>query len=226
MPAIYNPASRALVRTLFRVMTRVEVVRSAPELTPPYLLAVTHLSHYDPFCVSVLYPPKIDWMAREEFFRTRLASWFMQHTDSFRISRFGYARPGLRIALDRLADGRIVGIFPEGEVSRDHESALRGARLKQGVGFVAHRARVPILPCVIVGSHQFQNPLTWFPFRIGHLRIIFGKPIEPDFDLPLGRESRARTTAEVEQAFQGLYRELKSAGTPEEAFPRAAARAL
>ena len=39
-----------------------------------YLVACSHVSHLDPFCISVVLPRKIGWMARIEFYRHRWAA--------------------------------------------------------------------------------------------------------------------------------------------------------
>ena len=59
--------------------------------------------------------------------------------------------PGaLRRSLDALAAGRVIGIFPEGPFS------LRG-RLERGlpgVGLLALRSRVPVVPAGIRGTYE------------------------------------------------------------------------
>src|SRR4051794_36862454 len=46
--------------------------REAPERYGPYILACTHLSHIEPFLMSIIVRRQIDWMARIEFYTYRL----------------------------------------------------------------------------------------------------------------------------------------------------------
>ena len=54
-----------------------------------YILAPTHISHLEPFILSVIVKRKIDWMARVEFFRWRLFRWCLYRFDAFPVNRFG-----------------------------------------------------------------------------------------------------------------------------------------
>lgn len=172
------------------------------------LLACVHLSHYDPLVISVLMGEKVDWMARAEFYETAFSTWCLEQADGFEIDRFGPALPGMREGLRRLSEGRIVGIFPEGEVCFGSSSVLNGGPIKAGVGLLARRAGVPVVPCVVLNSRQFSRVVPWLPLRTGRLFIAFGEPIEPDMSLPPGRESRNRLVDQLHPRFRELYQEL------------------
>ena len=210
MSLLNNAATIATIRSIFALTSschRLGVER-VPRDKKGLLLACTHLSHYDPLCVSVLLRRKVDWMARAEFFRSPVASWFVTQASGFEIDRFGFALPGIREALRRLEQDRCVGVFPEGEVSRGKTSVLHGGPLKQGVALVARRAAVPVVPCVMLNAQQFSRVVPWLPLRSGRLYVGFGEPLRADENLPPGRASRAELTQRIDCALVALYQEL------------------
>jgi 1-acyl-sn-glycerol-3-phosphate acyltransferase len=77
-----------------------------------YVLACTHVSHLEPFLVSTIVRRKVDWMARVEFYRSRVFRWFLDRFDAFPVNRFGVPVSAIRTAIARAKAGRVVGIFP------------------------------------------------------------------------------------------------------------------
>jgi 1-acyl-sn-glycerol-3-phosphate acyltransferase len=202
--------SQQFGRSVFSMTMNVEVVRpEAAEREGGYVLAVTHLSHLDPLCVGLLVRRKVDWMARLEFFRHWIIAAYLWSVDAFPVNRFGYAGSAIRRAVARAARGRAIGIFPEGGVSAGPASACRGGPIKRGACVVAQRAGVPIVPCVILGTHRLNHPLPWIPYRRGNLWVIFGHPIEPRRN-PNRREARFEMAEELRRQFQSLAEELRT----------------
>lgn len=211
MALLNNFVSRGLSRAIFLVATRLDMhgLDRLPKRHDGLLLACVHLSHYDPFVISVALQRRVDWMARAEFYSTSLSAWMLDNAAGFKIERYGFALPGMREGLKRLEAGRLVGIFPEGEVSLGDASVLNGGPAKQGVALLARRAQVPIVPCVALNSRQFRNVVPWLPLRQGRLWVGFGSPIHPDLSIPHGRESRRVLTQRVEIGLRSLYGEMR-----------------
>ena len=174
-----------------------------------YVLACTHLSHLEPFIVWTLVRRKIDWMARVEFFRNRAMAAVLYAADAFPVNRFGVPVSAIRTAMARARDGRVVGIFPEGGVATGAASACRGGPIKQGACLVAIRAGVPIVPCVVLGTHALNRPEPWLPFRRGRVWVAFGPPIEPVRDAPCPKAARRAMSRQLGDAFCSLYAELR-----------------
>lgn len=143
---------------------RVEVIR--PERAHRggrYIIVCNHIRHLDPVCLSVILRRKIDWMARIEFFRNPLLASLMRLVDAFPVNRQGSTLRGIKTAIERLKSDRVVGIFPEGEVTRGRSSALRGGAMK-GALLIASRADAPI--CVILGTEHLDKVKTWLPSQL------------------------------------------------------------
>jgi 1-acyl-sn-glycerol-3-phosphate acyltransferase len=93
----------------------------------PFIIACTHLSHIDPFLLSIgLRHRQIDWFARIEFWKYRVFGWLMEWMDAIPVRRFGVAASSIRTGIERLKKGRVVGICPEGGVAQGTRSVMRG----------------------------------------------------------------------------------------------------
>src|SRR5947208_4241817 len=204
-------AGNLLVRLLFGCVTRVHVIR--PEnanRTGGFLLAANHISHFDPFIISLVIRRKIDWLTMAEFFQSSVVGFLLRAVDAFPVDRDRADRKTIRTAIERLKEGRIVGLFPEGGIRDGAESLLEGAPLRPGASTLAHIAGVPILPCVIVGSDRLYSTRRWLPGSGGRtpVWIAFGNPISHFPGLEKS-EARARIEFELTAAFKNLYAELQ-----------------
>ncbi|MEA3209631.1 MAG: 1-acyl-sn-glycerol-3-phosphate acyltransferase [Chthoniobacter sp.] len=203
-----------LARTFMRVVFRMTLrVRSSglPAAAQPggYLLACSHVSHLDPFCLSAVLPRKIGWMARIEFYRHPWSARLMRCFHAFPVNRQGVPVSAIREALGRLRAGEVVGVFPEGEIKTGPDSVLRGAAIKRGVCLLAQRSGRPVLPCIILGTEKLNALDPWLPFLRGRLWIACGKFIEP-VSGPDRRAARAEMAAQLEAALRQLYTEMRA----------------
>src|SRR5207249_10802738 len=200
-----NRIAALLMKALFGCVARVHVVRSEnANHDGGFLLAANHISHFDPFIISSAIERKIDWMAMAEFFPDPLLGFLLRAVDAFPADRDRANRATIRTALERLESGRVVGLFPEGGIRDGLRSVLEGAPLRPGASTLAHLARVPIVPCVIVGSDRFYSKKNWLPLRRTPIWIAFGDPILqfPDLEKFAARE---RIEHELAAAFKRLY---------------------
>src|SRR5438445_3806584 len=213
MPSLFhslsNRAAALLMKVLFGYVARVRVLRREnANHKGAFLLASNHISHFDPFILSSVVRRKIDWMAMAEFFPNPLFGSFLRAVDAFPADRRRADRKTIRTAIERLKEGRIVGVFPEGGIRDGARSLLEGAPLRTGASTLAHVAGVPIVPCVILGSDRLYAKRSWLPFRRTPVWIGFGKAISnfPDLEKDTARE---RIERELTNAFQQIYAELR-----------------
>jgi 1-acyl-sn-glycerol-3-phosphate acyltransferase len=206
--SIANRLAALLMKLLFACVARVRVVqRENANHNGAFLLAANHVSHFDPFVISSVVRRKIDWMAMAEFFPLPVLGFLLRAVDAFPADRHRADRATIRIAIERLKDGRIVGLFPEGGIRDGARSLLEGAPLRPGASTLAHIAGAPILPCVIVGSDRLYSKKRWLPLRRTPIWIAFGDPIPPFPDLEKSA-ARACIERELAAAFKRLYAEL------------------
>jgi 1-acyl-sn-glycerol-3-phosphate acyltransferase len=127
---------------------------------------------------------------------------------AFPVRRQGVPVSAVKMALQRLRQGEVVGVFPEGEIKTGAESVLRGAPIKRGVCLLAARADCPVLPCVILGTDRLNALHPWLPMWRGRLWMACGEFIEPVPGTDR-RAARAEMADRIERALVDLYARLR-----------------
>ena len=200
-----------LLRGIFAWAGPIRVLHGERSARPgAYLLASNHISHFDPPLVSLATRRRIDWMAMAELFQNRWSAAFFHAVDTIRTDRTGADRAAVRVALTRLRQGRVVGIFPEGGIRAGATSLLEGAPMRPGVAALAQMADVPILPCVALGTDRLYSTRMWRPIRRARFFVVFGEPLVARSEIPR-EEARAALEAELAAAFLALYAEAREA---------------
>lgn len=170
--------------------------------TGPFILAANHQSPYDVPLLILHVPRHIDFVSIVEVFQKPLVGWFYGSLNAFPLDRGRPDAKTVRIILDRLAKGRVVGMFPEGRFRTGAASVVHNGQIRPGVGKIAQLANVPIVPCAIIGSPRYGNVQSWLPLRRTRYGVAFGEPITPDGD-PVEIE------ATLCSAFANLHTRLK-----------------
>src|SRR5215831_11081112 len=202
-------AGKLLVKLLLGCVTRVHVLgREKANCIGGAVLAANHISHFDPFIISLVVARKIDWMTMAEFFRPPVVGFLLRAVDAFPADRDRAGPKTIRTAIERLKDGGVVGLFPEGGIRDGARSLLEGAPLRPGASTLAQIADVPVVPCVVLGTDRFYSKKQWLPFRRTPVWIAFGKPI-PDFPELQKSQAREQIESELAAAFKNLYAELR-----------------
>ncbi len=197
------------MRLLFGYAARIQVVGAANAARDGgFLLVANHISHFDPFIISAVIRRKIDWMTMAEFFPVPLVGLLLRAVDAFPADRSRADRKTIRTAIERVSDGRIVGLFPEGGIRNGTCSVLEGAPLRPGAATLGQLAGVPVLPCVIVGSDRLYSMKNWLPVRHTPIWIAFGDPISYFPELKKA-DARERIERQLNLAFKNLYAELR-----------------
>ncbi|MFE7120983.1 lysophospholipid acyltransferase family protein [Streptomyces sp. NPDC057654] len=166
-----------LLRLLFR--PRIEGIDHIPA-EGAAIVAGNHLSVSDHFLMPVILPRRITFLAKSEYFtgrgvRGRLTAAFFRGIGQIPVDRSGgkASQGALRSGLAVLRKGRLLGVYPEG--TRSHDGRLYKGRT--GVAAMALRARVPVVPCAMVGTFEIQPPGRAMP-RIRPVTIRFGEPLD------------------------------------------------
>ena len=198
-----------IIRIIFSMTVRVRKTGISAAARPGgYILACSHVSHLDPFCLGGVLPRRVGWMARIEFFRKDWAAPLLRIAHAFPVHRQGVPVRAIRTSLERLARGEVVGVFPEGEIKAGSASVLRGGPIKRGVCLLAARSGRPVLPCVILGTDKMNALDPWLPILRGRLWVTCGEFIEPVVG-PDRRAARAEMAARIEKALAALYADLR-----------------
>jgi 1-acyl-sn-glycerol-3-phosphate acyltransferase len=205
LPMILNRILSWIAWALFLLTARVRVLGAEQVPRGPYLLLCNHISHFDPPFVSAFYPRKLDFMAMRELFQNRILDVVFRLCDIFPVSRDKPDREAVRVALARLKQGRIVCMFPEGGLRTGEDSVLEGTALKPGAMTLAQMAKVPILPCLVLGTDRYYGWKFWeridLVLLVGEM-LVFAEESK-------GKNEREELSREVERRLQGLYAEAK-----------------
>lgn len=203
---IPNRIWRTLLRVLFATSCQIHILgREHTARRGPWILASNHISHFDPPLWSVMASRPLDWMAMEELFKDGLFGFLLRSVGAFPVRRGTADRAALRTAGHRLDAGHVLGIFPEGGLRDGADSITAGAPLRPGVALLAHHHRVPVLPCVILGTDRLYNRRNWLPFRRVRIWAACGEFIEPDSPAGLSRNT---LEASLSAAFPALTNTL------------------
>jgi 1-acyl-sn-glycerol-3-phosphate acyltransferase len=151
----WSRLTRALVRVVVGRLFRMRIEGELPS-RGPYLLVANHQGWVDPFLLVALLPaePRLYFIADRH--AVTHAWWKRLVLRSLGIvvpvARDGTSERGaIEAVLKLLRQGAVVGIFAEGRVSRA-ESAL--APFQRGVGYLAIRAQVPVVPVWLRGTAE------------------------------------------------------------------------
>ncbi len=167
-------AAKALSYPLMRVYFRA-AVRGRDNIPRKggYLLAANHFSFADPLLLGSMLPRRLWFVMAEDQFEKPFLKSFSRLMDVIPVQAGAAFRLGpIRKCLTVLKKGHVVAIFPEGRRSST------GTLLPPmpGIGVLASRARVPILPVAIVGTREAYPPGVRFP-KPGKVTLLVGEPL-------------------------------------------------
>jgi 1-acyl-sn-glycerol-3-phosphate acyltransferase len=172
------------------------------------VIAANHLSAIDSVYLPFMVERPVTFSAKIEYFGAkrpgaRLFAMYMKATNQLSIDRDGgrAAQATLEAALKRLEDGQLFGIYPEGTRSPDG----RLYRGRPGVGWLAVRSGLPVIPVGMVGTRQVLPPGSVVP-RLGRVEIRIGKPLTfgPEVTEQAPAKARREVTEQVIEAIRAL----------------------
>lgn len=139
--------------------------------TGPALVAANHSSFLDPWMLGIPFPRNVRQLINRDWYE-RSTSWrlFFEANGTIPLepSAPGVVVDSVLRAFDR---GDLVGIFPEGRISRDG----RLQRFRSGVAFLSARTGAPVLPVGIRGAHASMPRTKRWP-RPESIEIHVGRP--------------------------------------------------
>jgi 1-acyl-sn-glycerol-3-phosphate acyltransferase len=161
------------------------------------IIASNHISSFDPPVVGTGFWRPGVYMAKEELFRNPLIGWFIRSIRAFPVKRGAPDRASLKFALDALAQGEALVIFPEG--TRSENGELQVAEV--GVGMIAYRSGAPVVPAWVHGTDR-ALPKHGRP-GFARFTVAYGKPLH--FEAPEGvRPGRADYEAAANRIMEAI----------------------
>jgi len=138
------------------------------------IIASNHVSFLDPIALSIAIPRHVYFMAKDDLFQT---SWFKKlliclHTFPVKRGKSGDVK-AIRLALNKLQEGKALIIFPEG--SRSKTGKLKEA--ESGVGLLAAKSGVPVIPALVWGTEKGMPVGAKNIYLFQPISVHFGKPL-------------------------------------------------
>lgn len=146
----------------------------------PVILASNHLAVADSFFLPLVVRRRITFLAKSEYFtgtglKGAFKRWFFTVAGQVPIDRTDAdsAQAALHTAQRLLAQGKLLGMYPEGTRSPDG----RLYKGKSGLARLALETGVPVIPVAMIGT-DVVNPPGSKMWRFGRVTVRFGRPMD------------------------------------------------
>jgi 1-acyl-sn-glycerol-3-phosphate acyltransferase len=147
---------RGLGRLIFYFLgLKVEGLSNLPS-TGAVIIAANHVSNWDPVVIALALDRPIHFMGKSELFKCEILGKFITKLNAFPVRKDVPDRQAIKKALQVLAEGQVLGIFPEG--GRNFTGDMKA---QPGVVLLALKSGAPIVPVGCMGTNH-RLPLGWF----------------------------------------------------------------
>jgi len=165
------------------------------------VVAINHTSYVDwlPAALAVhRRHRRMRFMIKAEMQQVRVVNFLIQRTKTIPVDRQAGAG-AYAVAVQRLREGELVGVYPEATISRSFELK----EFKTGAARMAIEAGVPIVPMIVWGAQQIWTK--------GHPRSLGNKePIVVRVGAPMyAAEDIPATEAALREAMSTLLHEVQ-----------------
>ena len=167
---ILHPVINALTRIFFRLEVRGSGY--IPREGPAVIIA-NHEGYLDPILLQMGTTRTIRCLLTSAFYDFKPTQPLFDLLEAIRVADDGPNRDSLRASIAVLREGGLLGIFPEGRLTRD---GTVGAVLP-GAAFLAAKGGAPVVPARIDGSFEAMPRGKPFP-RQRKIGVEFGPPVE------------------------------------------------
>jgi 1-acyl-sn-glycerol-3-phosphate acyltransferase len=158
--------SWVLVRTLYRLRAR--GIENVPD-EGAAVIVCNHVSYMDALILAAAIPRPVRFVMYYRIFETPVMRWIFRSAKAIPIAGAKEDPALMQRAFDAidaaLAEGELVGIFPEGALSKDGEIAA----FKSGVDKVLERRPVPVVPMALRG--MWSSMWSRRDGRLGRMRL-------------------------------------------------------
>ena len=171
---------RAFLTPFLMILFRPKVkgLRHVPA-SGPLIIASNHLSFSDSIFMPLVVPRKVTFLAKSEYFTSPGPKGLMKKLTFIALGQVPVDRSGGRrseaaliTGLKVLAEGKCLGIYPEGTRSPDG----RLYKGRTGIARLAIESGAPIIPVAMFNTEKIQPTGTVVP-KVMRVKMIFGEPM-------------------------------------------------
>jgi 1-acyl-sn-glycerol-3-phosphate acyltransferase len=176
---------RAFLTPFLMILFRPKVkgLRHVPA-SGPLIIASNHLSFSDSIFMPLVVPRKVTFLAKSEYFTSPGPKGLLKKLTFIALGQVPVDRSGGRrseaaliTGLKVLAEGKCLGIYPEGTRSPDG----RLYKGRTGIARLAIESGAPIIPVAMFNTEKIQPTGTVVP-KVMRVKMIFGEPMYFDGD--------------------------------------------
>jgi 1-acyl-sn-glycerol-3-phosphate acyltransferase len=145
----------------------------------PVIIASNHLSFSDSIFMPLVVPRKVTFLAKSEYFTSPGPKGLLKKLTFIALGQVPVDRSGGRrseaaliTGLKILAEGKCLGIYPEGTRSPDG----RLYKGRTGIARLAIESGAPIIPVAMFNTEKIQPTGTVVP-KVMRVEMIFGEPM-------------------------------------------------
>jgi 1-acyl-sn-glycerol-3-phosphate acyltransferase len=171
---------RAFLTPFLMVLFRPKVkgLRHVPG-SGPVIIASNHLSFSDSIFMPLVVPRKVTFLAKSEYFTSPGPKGLLKKLTFIALGQVPVDRSGGRrseaaliTGLKVLAEGKCLGIYPEGTRSPDG----RLYKGRTGIARLAIESGAPIIPVAMFNTEKIQPTGTVVP-KVMRVEMVFGEPM-------------------------------------------------
>lgn len=171
---------RAFLTPFLMILFRPKVkgLRNVPG-SGPVIIASNHLSFSDSIFMPLVVPRKVTFLAKSEYFTSPGPKGLLKKLTFIALGQVPVDRSGGRrseaaliAGLKVLAEGKCLGIYPEGTRSPDG----RLYKGRSGIARLAIDSGAPVVPVAMFNTEKIQPTGTVVP-KVMRVEMIFGEPM-------------------------------------------------
>jgi 1-acyl-sn-glycerol-3-phosphate acyltransferase len=143
------------------------------------VIAINHTGYIDflPAALAAMYRRRrLRFMIKSEMQRVKSVNFLIRHSKTIPVDRRAGAG-AYAVAVERLTEGELVGVYPEATISRSFELK----EFKTGASRMALEAQVPIIPLIVWGAQRVWTKD--HPKNLGRkktpITVAVGTPLPP-----------------------------------------------
>jgi 1-acyl-sn-glycerol-3-phosphate acyltransferase len=166
------------------------------------VIAINHTSYVDwaPAALAMhRRGRRMRFMIKAEMQQVKIVNFLIKHTGTIPVDR-GAGADAYAVAVQRLREGELVGVYPEATISRSFELK----EFKTGAARMAKEADVPLVPVIVWGAQRIWTKD--HPRNLGRNKV----PITVSVGAPLrAAQGIAETNAELRRSMSALLSQVQ-----------------
>jgi len=141
----------ALCRKYLNYKVKIHIEKNdTKKLFPPYLVLGNHVTYWDPFLVNMFLDEPMCYLAAAVYFRNPILRYFLNSAGSIPKKKFMTHYSPIKRLIKAKENGRILGIFPEGERKWD---GTTDEMVFRSTAKLIKKLNVPVVTVTIKGGY-------------------------------------------------------------------------